>query len=501
MEKKKKSKKLIIILIIVAVLIAFIAIIGVACSNYMSKVQEQMADMMGGGDDLFVVERQDVEQEITTSGNTLGLESKVYVSPVSAKVDSIKVEVGQAVGKGDVLLTYDASDLGDNLEKVKIEAQSQRAAGNESFEMANKAAGKASEANAKAEDLEDEIKQLKKDITKLSALVDKYESKMKKAVVAPTTEAKKETSEEDAEHEENEEESVSVQQQVATVTTGSGTGLSKEEEKAYKKAVSDLKKKTESLAEKQESLAEQKSIAQANSDVTVSESARVQANAQNQLAEMSIQDAQDSLDAAQAGIVAKKNGIVSSIDVYEGGVATESSPVITVIDGDKIGVEFAVSKDDLSSITNGQKARVVVAGNEYDGTVEFVSRIASSDVMATNNAQSGGTIKGRILISNPDDNIFIGVSAKVYIFVGKAEKALVIPYESLCTDKDGDYVYVVNDENLIERKDVTIGLYSDEYYEVVDGITEGDKVIRNVTSDMKPGDPYMGALAGMPGAQ
>ena len=72
----------------------------------------------------------------------------------------------------------------------------------------------------------------------------------------------------------------------------------------------------------------------------------------------------------------------------------------------------------------------------------------------------------------------------------------MIPYEALNTDIDGDFVYVVNKENLIERKNVTVGIYSDEYYEVLDGVKEGDKVITNVTKEMKPGDLYVNT-AGM----
>lgn len=112
----------------------------------------------------------------------------------------------------------------------------------------------------------------------------------------------------------------------------------------------------------------------------------------------------------------------------------------------------------------------------------------------------GGTIKGRVLIDNPDDNIFIGVSAKVFIFVGEAKQSLVIPFESLNMDIDGDFVYVVNSENLIERKNVTVGIYSNEYYQVLDGLSEGDKVIREVAIDMKPGDEYVETVgAAMPG--
>lgn len=492
---KKKSKKKIIIIIVVIVAILLLALlIGKAMSSFSANMQDQMNAMMGDNEAIYTVERQDVEQEITTSGNVIGIETKAYTSPVTAKIDDIKVEVGQTVEKGDVLLTYDASELGDNLEKVKIQAQSERAAGNESFEQANKAAGKASEANKKADDLKDDIKKLKKEIEKLNKKIAEYEEKMNAA---------KETAGTSNQEEGEEASSESGEAGDGSGTSAAGnTGLTSAEEKAYKKALSDLQKKTESLASKQAALEEQKSIAAANEDITVSESTKAQVSANNQLSDMNVNDAQESYDAAEAGITAKEDGIVASIDAVKGAYANETQTLITIIDAEQVGVEFVVSKDDLGSISSGQKARVVISGHEYEGKVDFVSHVATSDMQLANT--TGGTIKGRILIDNPDENIYIGVSAKAYIFVGKSEKTLTIPYEALCSDIEGDYVYIVNDENLIERKDVTIGIYSDEYYEVLEGISEGDKVIRNVTSDMKPGDTYVegnAAMTGMPGME
>lgn len=284
---------------------------------------------------------------------------------------------------------------------------------------------------------------------------------------------------------------------VDTTGESSSKDTSGVDSKAYKKAVSDLQKQNDKLAAKQAELAEQESIVAANEDVTVSESTKAQISASNQLSDMNINDAQESLDAAEAGITAASDGIVESIDVVKGAYANETQTLLTIINADSIGVEFSVSKDDLGSIIKGQRARVVIAGNEYEGTIDYVSRVAVSDMTLTgNNTSSGGTIKGRILIDNPDDNIYIGVSAKAYIFVGKSEQTLVIPYEALNTDIDGDFVYIVNKENLIERKNITVGIYSDEYYEVLDGLEEGDTVITNVTKDMKPGEMYVG-VAGM----
>jgi multidrug efflux pump subunit AcrA (membrane-fusion protein) len=119
--------------------------------------------------------------------------------------------------------------------------------------------------------------------------------------------------------------------------------------------------------------------------------------------------------------------------------------------------------------------------------------VASTDsaYQAAGTGSSGGNIQGKIVINNPDENLYIGISAKVYIFVGKSEGTLAVPYEALNTDIDGDYVYVVDKDNKIQRKDVKIGIFSDEYYEITEGIEEGDKVIREVTKDMKPGDEYV----------
>lgn len=212
---------------------------------------------------------------------------------------------------------------------------------------------------------------------------------------------------------------------------------------------------------------------------------------------MNVDAAQKSYDAAEAGLVAQEDGIVASVDVVEGAYANETQTVMTIIRSDSIGVEVSVSKDDLASIRKGQKVRIAVLGSEYDGTVEFISRVASMDETAVgNNAAAGGNIKVRVRIKKPDDALYIGVSAKAYIFVGEAESVPVIPYEALNTDVDGDYVYIVGKDDRIERRDVRVGLYSDEYYEILEGVKKGEKVIRSVTKDMKPGDVYSDVSTG-----
>lgn len=481
MNKKKPKKSLIILIVVVSILFVILIVGGIV--NVSKSMQAAMEQMGMQDDSLYEAAKQDIRQEITTSGITIGLEKDAYTSPVTAKVEDINVEVGQIVRKGDVLLTYDTSNLGDDVEKVKIQAKSERAAGSANYEMADEAAGKVTAAQKKIKKLEKEIKTLKGEIETISDKIVECEDQLS------------ETEQKNAKEE-------------AAAATPTEEGTTREPKLIDTKSIvqtiralnKDLVKKQEALAEKQGDLAEQQAIVSANKDVKVSDSTKVQMEAAEQLSNMSINDAQESLDKAEAGIVASADGIVESVEIVKGAYANETQTLLTVIHSDSVGVEFSISKDDLDSISTGQKARVVIAGNEYQGTVDYISRVAINDTLLGNVSAGGGTIKGRIRLSNPDDSIYIGVTSKVYIFVGESNETLAVPYEALNTDIDGDFVLIVNKDNIIERRDVTLGLYSDNYYEITDGLEEGDRVIRNVTSDMKPGDEYVGSAANvMPG--
>ena len=477
MSKEKKSKKKIKVWMIVVAIVGVLLVVGVV---YMvmagKKAMEAMEEMAADSDDIYTVEKQDLKSEITTSGTVVGIDQIAYTSPVTAKVEDIKVEVGQTVHEGEMLLTYDASDLGDDLAKVELQAKSEKAAGSASYEAANKAAGKASDAKTKASSLEGDISAIQARMKELDTIISTYESEhpdnsQEGNGSGENGSAGNENTGENAEN--------SGRNEPVTETVDYAT---------YQSATAELESLTGDLADKQAELSAQQAIIEAADDAKVTGSAATQISVANQLADMNVSDAQKTLDAAEAGITAKKKGIVTAVDITKGAYATETQTLMTVVNADDIGVEFVISKDDLGTVKEGQKARVVVAGKEYEGTVSYVSRVATMDNAMTSTT---ATVKGKIALDNPDDDIFIGVSAKVYLFIGEASDTLAVPYQALNSDVDGDYVYTVNEENIIERKDVKTGLVTDEYYEIIEGLKAGDRVITNVTKDMKPGDEYV----------
>ncbi len=62
-----------------------------------------------------------MKQTIDTSGTVKTEQQKTYFSPLAAKVEVGKVQEGDAVEAGQVLLTYDAQDLENRKKEAALQ--------------------------------------------------------------------------------------------------------------------------------------------------------------------------------------------------------------------------------------------------------------------------------------------------------------------------------------------------------------------------------------------
>jgi multidrug efflux pump subunit AcrA (membrane-fusion protein) len=89
-------------------------------------------------------------------------------------------------------------------------------------------------------------------------------------------------------------------------------------------------------------------------------------------------------------------------------------------------------------------------------------------------------------VPNPKLELVPGMYATVVLQVDRRPQVLAIRTEAISTDKK-TLVYVVNREQEIEERPVTLGLETPGKYEVVDGLKEGDLVMIGSRSQVKPG--------------
>lgn len=172
----------------------------------------------------------------------------------------------------------------------------------------------------------------------------------------------------------------------------------------------------------------------------------------------------------QAGNKSSSSGQNSSSNTGQANSTTSSQAngaVITIVDKASLKVKVAVDELDIAKIQVGQKAEIrvdAVNSKVYEGTVEAIPQTGTT----TNNVTTYDVV---VSINNATD-IKIGMTTNVNILVDNKANTIVIPAEALI-QKDGKKYVMGENNNLIEVK---TGLENENYIEILDGVTDGEKL-------------------------
>jgi len=98
-----------------------------------------------------------------------------------------------------------------------------------------------------------------------------------------------------------------------------------------------------------------------------------------------------------------------------------------------------------------------------------------------------GTIRLRAIFENGDRTLVPGMFGNLRVLSGPPQQALVIPDVAVQSDQGYRFVYVANEENKVERRDITIGRAHGPLREVVKGLTPKERVIVNGLMMLRPG--------------
>lgn len=210
-----------------------------------------------------------------------------------------------------------------------------------------------------------------------------------------------------------------------------------------------------------------------------------QARAQVAEAVAYYQKAQDNL--SKCTMLSPIDGVVTAVNAKVGETAMmgtmniQGTVILTVSDLSQIITEVMVDEADFPRLKMGQRAVITVdalGGKQYDGKVIEIgaSAQAGSAGVQTNIRQ----FKVKVLITNPDQNLRPGITARVKLIADKRVGVLTVPIGAIRTEeKEGNQIFYVftADKGKVKRKDVTVGLSDDQNTEITSGLKEGDLVI------------------------
>ena len=163
------------------------------------------------------------------------------------------------------------------------------------------------------------------------------------------------------------------------------------------------------------------------------------------------------------------NGFVSERLVESGDVLSSYRHILTLIDISSLKAEIHLSELLLPLIeeSNPVEIKIDALGNQtFSGQIK---RIYPS----INKTTRRGTIE--ISLSPVPEGALSGQLCRVTIKTQNKTR-LMIPYDAVRHDKNGSYVFAVNN-GVAERKNITTGVQQGDLIEVLDGISDQQKII------------------------
>ena len=190
--------------------------------------------------------------------------------------------------------------------------------------------------------------------------------------------------------------------------------------------------------------------------------------------ETNLEKAQSAYDLANAMmqdnvIKAPFAGTVTFVDAHIGENIVPLKPVIKVISTGGMAVKISVPENEIAQLKVDDEAEIIVPAldnRHYTGNVTEKSMTAS---LLTH------SYPVKVTFSQPDEDLRPGMIGKVEL-QSKVNKGIIIPANAVLINREGKFVWVVED-GCAKRRPITLAGYSGKGVVVSEGLHQGDHVV------------------------
>jgi len=172
----------------------------------------------------------------------------------------------------------------------------------------------------------------------------------------------------------------------------------------------------------------------------------------------------------KAPVESPLSGIIGRVYVDKGENVTTQTPIALVVDMRRVEIDLDIPEKYYSKIALDQKARVKVDAypdEEFSGRVTKISPVVDLSTRAA---------PIEITIDNPQSKLRSGMFSKVSLVFAEHKNVPVILKEAIMGKEPNLYVYIAENQKAVLKK-VTLGIRQGPYYEVRDGLREGELVV------------------------
>jgi multidrug efflux system membrane fusion protein len=193
------------------------------------------------------------------------------------------------------------------------------------------------------------------------------------------------------------------------------------------------------------------------------------------------------------------DGRTGNLAVKVGNLATaNNTELMTIAQIQPVYVTFTVPATHLPTVRRHMS----------DGTLQVTAVPQDADAQAAvgkltfvDNAvdMTTDTVKLKATFNNPDRRLWPGQFSRVTLRLAVLPQAIVVPSQAVQTGQDGQYVFVVKDDQTVEQRTVTPGQRVDDTLVIDKGLKPGETVVTEGQLRLEPGSRVTTDLTGRTG--
>ncbi len=190
-------------------------------------------------------------------------------------------------------------------------------------------------------------------------------------------------------------------------------------------------------------------------------------------------------------VTASLDGIVSRTMVDPGNMVKADDTVLTtIVTEDPIYAYFDIDERNAlrlsRQLAQGEMkyppVQMGLADEEprfpHRGTIDFVDNRLDTNT---------GTWHMRCSFPNPTGLLKPGLFVRIRFLYGELQKVIMIPEEAITADQDRKYVFVINDKDQIEHRQIKIGKIRNGLRAITEGLKGDERVVVKGVQRVRPG--------------
>lgn len=179
-------------------------------------------------------------------------------------------------------------------------------------------------------------------------------------------------------------------------------------------------------------------------------------------------------------ITAPFGGVLSLRKISLGEFVDSGDPIVRISQINPLYLVFSLPEQYASQIKTDQNISFMIT----DSSKEYSSKISAIDPYID---PATRMVQVKAIVLNPNKELLPGRFTTVSLEVGEIENAILIPQEALMQEGDKKSVAVVDKDNTVVLKDVTVSKWDQNSILVSEGLMTGDVVITLGHQKVRPG--------------